>query len=523
MKRYLVVFTFFLIVNSVFAAKIVSVSVYRDDTQTLILEDILDKPFETANPENINYGYTTDAIWLKIILDVTKNKSEDLLYLKKPIQDSISFFYQKSNGWNVNHTGILTQDEKLKRKSGYYFPIDSTSSIIYLRAKGTKSLVLPLDIVSKEKQFSNESRRNQTGGVLIGFFLMLTLYMLFLGGSVQYRETWYFIISSLITTIGTLGITGFWNTNEYISSGILKDYVIISCIGLGTAFWGTFCIQFLQIKRYSILAYGLLLASILITTLATLIPIGANLWGIPTTYATQTYALMFFCLVALYSGIISYKQGNENAKFYVWAWAICLVGILILGLKAVDILPSNEITNNLYWLVSFIQMLFLSGATASKYRGLQKERTKIEKKLENNQYDLHRVVADHSTVVPFKENLISRLDNIKASQVDKRNGMITQLIRELENQLPLEKKQHTLNEKVDEINEEFKDKLRAKYANLTASEIEICGYVLIGLSDHEIAVFRRTSSDAIKTARYRIRKKMSLEKKETIESALKKL
>jgi len=352
---------------------------------------------------------------------------------------------------------------------------------------------------------------------------MLTLYMLFLGGSVQYRETWYFIISSLITTIGTLGITGFWNTNEYISSGILKDYVIISCIGLGTAFWGTFCIQFLQIKRYSILAYGLLLASILITTLATLIPAGANLRGIPTTYATQTYALMFFCLVALYSGIISYKQGNENAKFYVWAWAICLVGILILGLKAVDILPSNEITNNLYWLVSFIQMLFLSGATASKYRGLQKERTKIEKKLENNQYDLHRVVADHSTVVPFKENLISRLDNIKASQVDKRNGMITQLIRELENQLPLEKKQHTLNEKVDEINEEFKDKLRAKYANLTASEIEICGYVLIGLSDHEIAVFRRTSSDAIKTARYRIRKKMSLEKKETIESALKKL
>lgn len=67
-------------------------------------------------------------------------------------------------------------------------------------------------------------------------------------------------------------------------------------------------------------------------------------------------------------------------------------------------------------------------------------------------------------------------------------------------------------ELVNDLNADFFKELNEKYPQLNDSEIIICYYLFIGFKNKEIAVFLNSSVRAIESKRYRITKKMSLEK-----------
>ena len=133
------------------------------------------------------------------------------------------------------------------------------------------------------------------------------------------------------------------------------------------------------------------------------------------------------------------------------------------------------------------------------------------------------MAADQLKQIEFKESIIQKLENSLTKDPSEVFSSIKGLIREFKDQAKLASKQNEFSKNIHEVNAEFKDQLIAKYPTLTPSEVDICGYVLMGLNDHEISIFRSTSSDAIKTARYRIRKKMHLKKTQSIATALKTL
>jgi len=67
-----------------------------------------------------------------------------------------------------------------------------------------------------------------------------------------------------------------------------------------------------------------------------------------------------------------------------------------------------------------------------------------------------------------------------------------------------------LKKNIETLNYEFLKTLKVQHPTLTKTDIEICSFIKIGLSRTEIANLRKTSIEAIKSTRYRLKKKLSL-------------
>ncbi len=96
-------------------------------------------------------------------------------------------------------------------------------------------------------------------------------------------------------------------------------------------------------------------------------------------------------------------------------------------------------------------------------------------------------------------------------------GLITRNVAENKVQLILQ--QH-----LDKVNNEFYQKLsKLATENLTKAEMEVCAMQRLNMDDKQIAELRGTTPNAVQVARYRIRKKLNLEKDILLDNYLKSL
>lgn len=143
----------------------------------------------------------------------------------------------------------------------------------------------------------------------------------------------------------------------------------------------------------------------------------------------------------------------------------------------------------------------------------------LEQKVKGKEEDIKRLVADNSMRLAFKEELLQQLKSkiAKEKHTDSLKQSLESLTRELQFQIATENKSSKLQEKINSVNEGFDARLRSQYPKLTKSEREVCALLRLNLSIKEIMTIRGASVDAIKSVRYRIRKKLELSSKEELE------
>ena len=86
------------------------------------------------------------------------------------------------------------------------------------------------------------------------------------------------------------------------------------------------------------------------------------------------------------------------------------------------------------------------------------------------------------------------------------------LTLEIQSQINTETRLDALTESKKSLDPTFEQRLLELHPDLTKSEREICNLIRMNLSMKEIATIRNTSVGAIRTSRYRIRKKMNIPK-----------
>ncbi len=74
-----------------------------------------------------------------------------------------------------------------------------------------------------------------------------------------------------------------------------------------------------------------------------------------------------------------------------------------------------------------------------------------------------------------------------------------------------------------EVHKDFHQKLTTNYPHLTANERKLCAFMVLNMSTKDISSITYQSEHSIKIARYRLRKKLGLEKNENLNSFLHKL
>jgi len=110
----------------------------------------------------------------------------------------------------------------------------------------------------------------------------------------------------------------------------------------------------------------------------------------------------------------------------------------------------------------------------------------------------------------------SNIDDISNNSVITKENLLhlKDLIKEKTFELD---KEENIQQKVVETHKVFFNKMLSDFPNLTQTELKVLAYIRINLSTKEIANIQNVSLDAIRKTRYRIRKKLELKPKQSLE------
>lgn len=145
---------------------------------------------------------------------------------------------------------------------------------------------------------------------------------------------------------------------------------------------------------------------------------------------------------------------------------------------------------------------------------LEKEKLKKEllrEKVKVSESELKSLVADNSMRLKFIQELSEKIKDDKRKTDSQDIQHYTQsLILQLQQQIATESKLSSIQDRIEEVNRGFDNKIVKLYPSLTKTEREVCALLRLNLSIKEIASIRNATTDSVKASRYRIRKKLQV-------------
>ncbi|WP_298516757.1 tetratricopeptide repeat protein [uncultured Kordia sp.] len=173
--------------------------------------------------------------------------------------------------------------------------------------------------------------------------------------------------------------------------------------------------------------------------------------------------------------------------------------------------------------------LFLLYRYKRKINLRNRQKQELETELLNEKvnflrYKTERLLMDNKMRIDFKKEL---LDTIKVLQTkDSSLGVVDSyqsILMQLKNQISTEKRLDSVSEVNNMSEANFEIQLAKRFPDLTKAEREICHLMYLNLNLKEIMNVRNATLSSIKSARYRIRKKLEVPKGEELELFIKKL
>jgi ligand-binding sensor domain-containing protein/DNA-binding CsgD family transcriptional regulator len=141
-----------------------------------------------------------------------------------------------------------------------------------------------------------------------------------------------------------------------------------------------------------------------------------------------------------------------------------------------------------------------------KNEKLKAEMIHRDKELANQTMDL---IRKNKFLLNIKEELLKlkRPSNDFAS-----NDKISSLIVKIDKDLDHNKQWEVFESAFDEVHEDFLNRLKSSYPNLTPKELRLCAYLRLNISSKEIAPLMNISVRGVEICRYRVRKKLDIER-----------
>ncbi len=173
------------------------------------------------------------------------------------------------------------------------------------------------------------------------------------------------------------------------------------------------------------------------------------------------------------------------------------------------------------FLAGYLFYVNRKGKQNALVRKLELKNTQQE--LSFKKQDITRMALEISKKQELADDLLIKIKQIEPFinlKGQKEWKALSQYIRE---NLQSSEEQKILNQNVEEINNSFYNQLSETYPNLSKSEKELCSYIRLGLSNKEISAIRNVSPEAIRSGRFRLRKKLNLDSKEDVEAFLERL
>lgn len=362
-----------------------------------------------------NLGVTNSTFWLKSEL-ANKSSSEHLfLCVEYAELDELELWLERDGQlirWALTGQSI-TPLERTGTDTEYSFDLPippGEKGTVLLRVRSNKQLQLPLILRTSKELTSNRSRRNLILGVYIGVMLVLALYNLFIFASIRDRSYLYYVLYLLavaLTQLAFIGIGPFylWPENTWLSTNSTLIFTLLTAT-LGMQFARHFIDtrQFVpRLDRGAVIFYALFAACV-----------GLQQMGQPVLAYKVAQALSgWSALYTLIVGVLSWRRGSRQAGFFLVAWTIFLLAVVVFVVKDLGVLPYNDWTTYAMPVGSAVEGILLSFGLADRINVLRKEKERSQADALAASLENQRIVREQNVIL--EEKVAQRTQDLQES------------------------------------------------------------------------------------------------------------
>ncbi len=124
------------------------------------------------------------------------------------------------------------------------------------------------------------------------------------------------------------------------------------------------------------------------------------------------------------------------------------------------------------------------------------------------------LIQKNKALTRLKDELNQMLKSMPDDNPEKH--CVNKLLKKVNRDLRNEKNWELFNSYFDEVHQDFINRLKETYSDLTPKELRLCAYLRMNISTKEIAPLMNISIRGVEISRYRLRKKLKLDQKENL-------
>ncbi|TLU99495.1 sensor histidine kinase [Dyadobacter luticola] len=402
------------------------VEILEDSAKTMTYQQVkASRSFVPNHEPTPNFGLSNSAFWIKFTL---KNEFRDpiiFLELANARIDSCTI-YSDENGKVWQKSVFLTQPFSVRevQHQNTVFKLEiepGQSRTFYLKILGSEQMVLPLIVRSEMAFFQFATTNEVIAGIQMGILTVMMLYNFFLYFSIREKSYLYYVLYILFIGLTQTTIMGY--TFKYLWPDVPGFNVY--AIRIFPCFAGSFAVLFMQnflhskvnspaihkILNLIFISYGF---AILFTVL------GMLRLSYRIIDVTGVSASLLVLVVAIQLSLQDYRP----AKFYLVAWTMFLIGIVLYTLRNLNILPYNTFTNYTQQVGATIEVILLSFALADKINILKKEK-------EVSQAQALRVSLENEKMILEQNAFLEKSVNERTAELQFANTELNQAMIQL--------------------------------------------------------------------------------------------
>jgi len=157
-------------------------------------------------------------------------------------------------------------------------------------------------------------------------------------------------------------------------------------------------------------------------------------------------------------------------------------------------------------------------ALEKKNKREHKKKLKAKERLNANKRELITTAIQNNRTNKIVETTLKRIDKI----LEEQKGIeifneLSYIRKNLDLQISQKDDWEIFKLQFTKVHKQFFKKLKEKHPSLTKSELKFCAFLRINLSSHQISSVLNITKESINKIRYRVRKKLNLSTKDSLE------
>ncbi len=352
------------------------VEFYDDKNNHSTFEFIKKQTFQPTTTSVPNFGISKSNFWIKFTINNNTNQTDFLIDLSAATLDSVQLYRPNENGeYEVITTGdAYVFSNREFEDPNYVFNVNilpKQSSTFFIKVKSNEAIQLPILFGNWQHIVYTIKNRDILSGIYAGIMLVMILYNLFVFFSVKDKSYLYYVIYITCILLTQTTLQGYtfqylWNETPFINKYSLIFLPSLSGI-TGMFFMNVFLKTSTFSKRLYNTSFFLVVPYIIAYVISFIGEIGLG----------QVIVQLNSTIISIYmliTPIIVLKKGFKPAKFFIVAWSVFLVGVLVFVLKDMEILPFNNLTRYTMQIGSCLETILLSFALADRINIMRKEK-----------------------------------------------------------------------------------------------------------------------------------------------------